>query len=120
MMEIVELIIFSIYFVLESVVLTFFTVAFVGLIIQKKKEKKMKRTDYGIFSLTGGMILYTVGMLSLKSNELLGIILVIIGSTIITIGLCLTYQRMEDNGKNKVVDEGEDSLLIDSSEPGDR
>lgn len=38
-MEIAELIIFSIYVVLESVVLTFFTAAFVGL-TQKKKEKK--------------------------------------------------------------------------------
>ena len=46
-MEIAELIVFSIYLVLESIVLTFFSVAFVGLIMQKKKEKKMKRKDYG-------------------------------------------------------------------------
>ena len=63
------------------------------------RNRKLTKTDYGVFFHAGGMIPYTVGMLSLKSNEYLGFILVIIGFVITTIGLCLAYQKREDNGK---------------------
>lgn len=62
-------------------------------------NRKLTKTDYGMILCTGGMIPYTVGMLSLKSNEHLGFILVIIGFVITTIGFCLAYQRRGDNGK---------------------